>query len=358
MSQKPGKWRNSTVGITRWVSNQVDQLIGTVPLEDLNRLTVEKKTPVVETHPTATEETDTGEKIVTTRRISLSSEEKMFVEHVIFSAPIHTTRNEILDLILDDISSISGVKRERSTIKYYIYNSVERKKPENRPYRLVFGLKRYSIKFKEQAIQEAIKLGQLETQLKFALPSATLAGWVDKHTLDTALQMQKDLEQPVTTEDKSSSPKTVENVLQQNTTTVAPKTPESSPVDEDVTNILDALIQMQSTNKDLTAKIHLHIKELAEVKKQIMSDFFFKEKSCKDLISMVTATEANIEGALTTLVKIETAAQKTKRVRKTAMTGLNTTNAELRKEGGKLRLRQEQVQQDLQDVIRNLPKIN
>ena len=72
---------------------------------------------------------------------------------------------------------------------------------------------------------------------------------------------------------------------------------------------------------------------------------------------MVTATEANIEAALTTLVQIETAAQKTKRVRATTLTGLNTTNAELRKEGGKLRLRQEQMQQELQDVVRNLPKV-
>ena len=121
------------------------------------------------------EEIDAEEKVITTRRISLSSEEKMFVEHIIFSAPIHTTRNEILDQIVDGISSVSGVSREKSTIKYYIYDSVERKKPENRPYRLVFGLKRYSISFKRQAIQEAIKLGQRETQ-----PGASQLEMVEK----------------------------------------------------------------------------------------------------------------------------------------------------------------------------------
>jgi len=354
--------------ITKWLGNQVNQMIGTTPIEDLNSLTMETKTPVVETHTTSTKDNaeEIEKQVVVTTRISLSAEEKMFIEHIIFSAPLFTTRNEILDLILNGIQSISGVKREKSTIKYYIYDSVERKKPENRPYKLIFGLKRYSVEFRQQAIQEAISLGRRETQLKFALPSATLAGWLDKHTLDSTLQKQDDLDakqlkeeqkHAITTKSSSASSQTVENILQQNTTTVAPKTPQPSPVNEEATKILDTLIQMQNINKELTNKVQLHLKELTTVKKQIMSDFFFKEESCKQLIDMVTATEANIESSLNTLAQVETATQKTRKVRKTTMDSLDTTNTKLRKEGGKLRLRQEQMQQDLQDVVRNIPKI-
>ena len=108
------------------------------------------------------------------------------------------------------------------------------------------------------------------------MPSATLAGWVDKHTLDTTLQMQKNLEQPVTTEDKSSSPKTVENVLQQNTVATSSShepTPILDTEDLSGTNVLlsgllDTLAQLQSDNKNLREKVQLHNKALAEAKKR------------------------------------------------------------------------------------------
>jgi len=381
------------VDITKWLSNQVNQIIGTIPLEDFNDLAIENKTPIsvlvqrgdspsVETHSTNTEE-----KLTTTTRISLSSEEKMFIEHTIFSAPLYTTRNEILDLIVDGIPSISGVKREKSTIKYYIYDGVERKKPGNRPYRLIFGLKRYSAAFKQQAIQEADKLGQKETQLKFALPFATLDGWLDKQKLDSTLQKQDELdakllqeeqEQTIATEGESPSSQTVENILQQNTTSISPsweidevylqaesqtiqgagwRTTKSNPADEKATEILNTLVQIQSNNRKLADKVRLHITALATAKKQLIADFEVKEKSCDQLINMVTATEANIEAALNILVKVESATQKTKKVRGTTITNLEKINTKLRKESGTLKLHQEQMQRDLQEVVRNIPKI-
>jgi len=356
------KWRNKVVNIPKWIVNNVHQIIGTTPLEDFNEKTLIVGTPI----------TDTEEKIAITRRISLSAEEKMYIEHTIFSAPSLTTRQELLDLIVAGIPSISGVKREKSTIKYYIYDGIERKKPENRPYRLLYGRKQYSIAFKEKAIQEAIKLGREETQHKFALPSATLAGWLDKYTFDAMVQktelLQEEQEQDVTTKDNSPVPQTdiiisgVDNILQQNTTTnflpASEPTPKYSPIDnKEATEILNALIQMQSSNKKLIDQVQLHVNELAKTKKQLIVDFEIKEKSCEQLISMVTANEANIEGALDTLAQIETATQKTKKAREATMNRLGRENARLRNDSGKINLKKEQINRDLQEVVRKIPKV-
>lgn len=338
------------MNITKWISNHVNQLIGTVPSATLKNLTVENKTSVGDTHTTNTEETTTP-----TTRTSLSSEEKMFIEHTIFSAPLYTTRTGIIDLIAESIHSISGIKREKNTIKYYIYEGLERKKPENRPYRLIFGQTKYGAAFKQQAIQESIKLGQRETHLKFALPWATLAGWLDQNKSQT--------KKNTTNDHAPSSPPTqtkniisdVTSILQKNTTSNFVTKP--NPVEKEAAEILDALIQMQNINKKLTDEVQLHIKELAKMKKQVMSDFFLKEQSCEQLTRTVTATEANIESALNTLVRIETATRTTKKAREATISNLDRDNTRLRTESEQLKRQQEQIQKDLQEVVKNIPKI-
>ena len=177
--------------IIRWF----DQLIGTVPQEDFNSLAVENETPTPIVPPTYN---DNGIKA----RIALSSAEKMYIEHIIFSAPLFTTRSEILEQVVDGISSVSGVKREKGTIKYYIYDSVDRRKPENRPYGLIFGRKRYSYAFKRKAYMEARKLGGRETQLKFGLPSGTLSYWLDQYNFDERMQADPHMIEIVKLEDQ------------------------------------------------------------------------------------------------------------------------------------------------------------
>jgi len=171
------------MGIIRWFG----KLIGTVPQEDFNSLTVENETPTPIVSPTYS---------------ALSSAEKMYIEHIIFSAPLFTTRSEILEQVVDGISSVSGVKREKGTVKYYIYDSVERRKPENRPYHRIFGHKRYSYAFKRKAYMEARKLGGRETQLKFGLPSGTLSYWLDQYNFDEKMQADPHMIEIVKLEDQ------------------------------------------------------------------------------------------------------------------------------------------------------------
>lgn len=342
------------MGIGNWMNRRVDQLIGTTPIAD-DREPVVKETGTPESY-----------QIQTTRqsvRFVLTAQEKVFIERMIFNSPLNTPRSDILDLIVSQIKDVSGISREKSTIKYYIYDSKDRRKPENRPYRMLFGTTQYSTEFKIQAVQEAAEFGQIETQKKFALPSGTLSGWLKDSRYAKHLQDEHATEDEVSPIFCPPMPKpepqeeitTVNEILGLNRSKINDDDTAPRFSTDDFSKMLNTLAQLQSDNQSLSDRVRLHMQTLKRTKENHQKDFELKEENCKQLLVTLTANDANINSALDNLIKIESMTNK--KHHQTELKEVHETEAELRHESGKLKLRQEQMNREFNEAVRNIPKI-
>ena len=121
--------------------------------------------------------------VSTVERVKLTLEEKLFINSTIFEEGLYENQEDLLNYLTEDIETISGHSRSKATIKYYIYDSKERRENLPRPYQMVYNTSGYTDQFKKRVLQEIREHGRVEVTKRFAIPSGTISGWMDANSV-------------------------------------------------------------------------------------------------------------------------------------------------------------------------------
>ena len=293
--------------------------------------------------------------------VRLSESEKQYIERTIFLDLENrhcTERNALIETIRKGVEGIDGNKRDRGTIKYYIYDSTERRKSKNRPYKMVFGPHTYRQDFKQRMLQEISRLGTQEVKERFGLPSSTLDGWTHGKGIKNEAEAPPKETESSTVEEERFEPKGYRPV-----TTPKPDTDPTAEVTQEaevkqradelvktIYPLVDHLGEIQVTNtafkKEVIAELDENIKNQMELKES--------EKALKTLVENSIDMERYVNTTLNNLTKID--AQLPPEV-KTAMAERQKKIVGLRKRSGEASAKKFQIDKALGDVIKSIRPI-
>ena len=208
---------------------------------------------------------------VTVTRTLLTNKEKEYIEKSIFielENEYCSSRQNLVESITNSIEAISGNQRNKETIKYHIYESTERHKAGNTPFRKIFNVG-YTLSFRQRMVLEATRLGKKETELRFGIPSSTLYGWIhSKKGMKT------------TTKTPTQSIK-------------SPNAPINSIVShkEDLENIVSALGKLEEENSTTKERAIDRLTESITARRDMNNDFVETQNSLRQIIETCEKTQ-------------------------------------------------------------------